>query len=145
MREIKFRAWFRNEKRWCTWKEATAITMEDGQMRLGIIELNNDEKSFFDFCQFTGLLDKNGKEIYRGDILKVGYFSYNDTSKFGNQPWNNLPAGIKDDDITTEIRRIEVKDDFKSLCELERIINENPDVYGVEIIGNIYENPELLK
>jgi hypothetical protein len=48
-------------------------------------------------------------------------------------------------EITTTIKIIEVKWDFHELSDLQTLIWENPDVTGVEIIGNIIEKPDLLK
>lgn len=66
--------------------------------------------------QFTGLLDKNRKEIYEGDIFKhdESYAKY---------------SGLKEIFIVQDIRHLGIEKDF---------------AHG-EIIGNIYENPELLK
>ena len=91
--------------------------------------------------RFIGLHDKDGKEIYEGDILKYGDFAFNDVAKFGKEPWKNLPDGVNEKDISTEVSRFTVDGDIKSLYELLTMIEDNPDVLGVEIIGNIYENP----
>ena len=73
--------------------------------------------------QFTGLHDKNGKEIYEGDILKtfpiissdkIAYDSFNVVVRFTSSSWiANGVLGIKQSEIS-------------------------------EIIGNIYKNPELI-
>lgn len=72
--------------------------------------------------QCTGLKDKNGKLIYEGDIVKFK------TELFGK------PKQI----IWDECHYI-LKDTFIILCDME--IKQ----FGLEVIGNIYENPELLE
>ena len=74
--------------------------------------------------QFTGLFDKNGKEIYEGDILK-GF------------------------DITLEVWYSEEKACF--IAEMKEPQNDMVDILSgydtarMEIVGNIYDNPELIK
>lgn len=95
--------------------------------------------------QSTGLTDTHGREIYEGDIIRYGFFALNDVNKFGIEPWNHLPEGTEETDITTEQMRYVVEWDFSKLAALQSHINRDPDVLGVEIIGNIYETPELLE
>lgn len=72
--------------------------------------------------QFTGLHDKNGKEIYEGDIIKSN----------GNLP---VPVIWGKDGWTTSPCYISYQD------EPGRAFSENEEW---EIIGNIYQNPELI-
>lgn len=97
------------------------------------------------FMQFTGLKDKKGTEIYEGDILQFGKFALNDTDVFGEEPWNNLPDGVKENDFSTLLHRHVVYYNIKDLYHLLMSINDNPDVIGVEVIGNIFEHRHLLE
>lgn len=74
------------------------------------------------YMQFTGLTDKNGKEIYEGDILRI--------SK----------------DLIEEVEWIDENNWLGAKCPVNGWVNHG-SIYGEdpEIIGNIYENPNLLK
>ncbi len=79
--------------------------------------------------QFTGLTDKNGKEIYEGDIVQRGV-DHDNPSDIKWTPW---AVGEQYDDGIGSFHH--------DTTELERFIGRG-DVY--EVIGNIYENPDLL-
>ena len=121
MREIKFRAWDKENKK-MIYDIIQYFIKED--------ELNGCDGYVLDFAgwlehypvmQYTGLKDKNGREIYEEDIIK------NECGAYGLITWLDDKASIG---IT------------QGWCHP---IYGNPSPTESEIIGNIYENPELLK
>jgi hypothetical protein len=116
-REIKFRCW---------------DTLQGGKFEYwnpltdkydGIFWTMIKNKSFKEPNQFTGLIDKNGKEIYTGDILKTG------SDKNMEVGWSKR---------------------FASFCLNRKgwlfvhYFGEAVEAEDCEIVGNIYENPELI-
>ena len=98
MRDIKFRAWDKNR----------------GMI---ISELDFTGTYQGEIMQYTGLKDKNGKEIYEGDICKHQNPSESNYVEYRLGVWCLMPHGL---------------------------YLHGEDMM-VEVIGNIYENPELLK
>lgn len=91
--------------------------------------------------QFTGLKDKNDKEIYEGDIIRMHYF-------FDNYDPETLGAFEDEAEIIGVVKcellggfYVETVDDHSS-CYLQWV--EEP-TEELEVLGNIYDNPELLE
>ena len=118
MRTIKFRAWHPDEGNmyyFNCFKEITDWQADD------FYRADNTDDACVDFMQFTGLHDKNGKEIYEGDIVKSFFV---DTDEAGNEIYKYYIIEVKYDEV---------------LCsyKIDKFMN-------LEVIGNIYENKELL-
>lgn len=118
MREIKFRAWDKENHKWShDWSISEYTEILDLQAAQNYREL--------EYSQFTGLKDKNGKEIYDGDIVNGGY----ETASKENYvvAWESRYSG------------------FEPFC----LYNDDEIDYFLtdrcEVIGNIYENSDLLK
>ena len=79
--------------------------------------------------QFTGLQDRNGKEIYEGDILKYNF------------PYDGRLKHVSSVKFLETEASFGIKDRYENEIPLYRIAANN----YFEVIGNIYENEELLK
>jgi uncharacterized phage protein (TIGR01671 family) len=121
-REIKFRVWD-IEKKCFIPNHAWALLVNNQSFGVMMIDWENyrEGEYFYDnaqiLMQFTGLQDINGKDIYEGDILCVPHLEGTRHKVRMVIEWNNDNA---------EFTKYNPKNAF-------------------EIIGNIYENPELLK
>ena len=89
--------------------------------------------------QFTGLHDKNGKEIYEGDIVDNSWcFADKGVVCFGEYQHLNAQIGYKNGDVGFYIKHLG-----------EKASITRPDILffaaNCEVIGNIYDNPNLLE
>lgn len=82
-------------------------------------------------CQYTGLHDKNGKEIYEGDILLADEEYVDEGELYLEVKWNDAQTGFY---------LYDTKYDFDCDREEFELIDKS-----YQVIGNIYENPELLE
>lgn len=124
-REFKFRAWWIPKNTWAT---KICIYLDDSEIGDVSECFHNSEcKDDYVLQQYTGLLDKHGKEIYEGDILMF-QSSYMDSNggQYGNCFFH---CSFKDGSF-----RFGVDD-----------IATQEDASYYEVIGNIFETPDLLK
>ena len=122
MREIKFRVWDAHKRMWTEYKiHNGAVYFLDKSTGVWVGKYDKRYKEF-DFMEYTGLKDKNNKEIYEGDIVILHNGKY-------KVIFNSKEARfvLRDDEFEMEIS----------------FTNNNNK--RMEIVGNIYENPELIK
>lgn len=105
MRDIRFRAWTEIEHEWLGMKYDVPHNYNDSVM------------------QFTGLTDKNGKEIYEGDIVEQEYWN--------GEAWETATAAVEWNISYCAFR----------LANILRTELAGPNC---EVIGDIYSTPELL-
>lgn len=136
MRKIKFRAWSKKLKKMysnCDINDKGKITFAWNTQEKDNTKIKEYAGTKYEndciLMQYTGLTDKNGKEIYCSDIIK-GYF---EIDKIDDYVWLSLTEEerergwkyfVLDEDIV-EVARIPLPDEL-------------------EVIGNVYENPMLL-
>ena len=159
MREIKFKVWDIEEKKiglvvgnlYMSYVRVECANDKHGIAEPDMLtyaveeEQNSDEWITkhvrfpnFELMQFTGLSDKNGKEIYEGDIIQWGYDECKECGqeykkKRGAVYWNEFSACYQTSN-----------GDYLISNRGNTQLKGNRERDDLEIIGNIYENPELL-
>lgn len=123
MRTIKFRGKRRTNGKWVYGDLLTysnPIAIGTGNNNPNSCVIHSEDVDGNTVGQFTGLHDKKGKEIYEGDVLKVDFLNY-------------TPAVCYNIDCFMTSKEDKLS---YTLCEVYK---------SCEVIGNIHDNPELLK
>lgn len=145
-REIKFRAWDKKEEKF---DHDMFIDFEGDVWYYAEIKYDtpnteidyNNSENRYEIVQFTGLKDKNGTEIYEGDIVEFnGLYEI----KFGEHGVPNAETGSYQDLATGFY--FKAQHDLKDIKPFSLDIPLNR-LYAseCEVLGNIFENPELLE
>lgn len=114
-REIKFRIWDKINKKWLRCFNVNLLDIGD----LSTVEIS----------QCTGLKDKNGKEIYEGDILRYKF------------PFDKRLKHISPVKFLEKQSSFGILDIYSNEIPLYSLTASN----YLKVIGNIYENPELME
>jgi uncharacterized phage protein (TIGR01671 family) len=142
VREIKFRAWHGLDNKWlhnyAINREGCSICGENILMGNWLCECRLEDLNDIVVEQYTGLKDKNGREIYEGDIVAAPFNDSKHRTKIFNYPVvftaGNPLCTSHDPRFTFEWWKDFSRNDYRWI----------PLLSDCEVIGNIHENPDLL-
>lgn len=121
-REIKFRAYRKSTQNTCN------VLLIDFENELVLLSDGDEEDiSDVDLMQYTGLHDKNGREIYEGDLLRCTSYTY------GNRKTDKTSLLVKYHEMSA------------GFIAGPYMLGKLMDIGKCKVIGNIYENPDLLE
>lgn len=133
---MRFRVWHKDDKVMLSNHLGFMIT-DTGQLL--IESMLGDEETMekveldnYIVMQYTGLKDKEGVEIYEGDIVNI-------TQYFGGHPYGEIEHVIKRSEYNNDLIADSESGDWRT-PEVRMTFRSSDDY---EVIGNIYENPEL--
>lgn len=148
-REVKFRIWDKTSNRMLYQDNFERVELDTKNKMVSLVRSETIESSYVldyedgieaEIMQYTGFKDVKGKEIYEGDILHVTKVSMCGVDKYNVAEYNT--------DVRWEDGAFVIKGDADVDCYDTWLASyNNPDSpqIEIEVIGKIYENPELLK
>lgn len=148
-REVKFRIWDKTSNRMLYQDDFERVELDTKNKMVSLVRSETIESSYVldyedgieaEIMQYTGFKDVKGKEIYEGDILHVTKVSMCGVDKYNVAEYNT--------DVRWEDGAFVIKGDADVECyDTWLAAYNNPDSpqIEIEVIGNIYENPELLR
>ena len=134
-REIKFRAWNKLDSNSKERMIYPAILDVDGE-----VMMSNGDSWDIPIMQYTGLKDKNGKEIFEGDIVLYG-----ENKLFHSPPPKEMKGVIVYNEWWAKFIIEDKNGSWNPKYTWNGTQNEKGGTDIILVIGNIYENPELLK
>ncbi len=162
-RPIKFRIWDKEAKKirkvnslhlesdqdgeWCVECYGKSYVTNEGDHDAAIDVIRGHN---FELMQFTGLHDKNGKEIWEGDIIQechIGQVIWDGEGTVRKCPMGVVDWAYSGWGVHQDIKGVvDMKNGSQSEINLDKYDGQFQwEGTEIEVLGNIYENPELLK
>lgn len=143
IKEIKFRAWHIKDQKMIDWSLICQTALNRGECPLMYHVLSVIGRYHYQVMQFTGMKDKDGRDIYEGDLIR-----YEQSTKDGSRIVIGEVVYRKDLCCFQGLEKLQFENSYRILSA-DPYDYKNPNkVYfdpTVEVVGNVYENPNLIE